>query len=381
GLYDTGGERTTMTEIAVQIAQQCGRTISWVHGRRTKCANGSASVVTGFVDLPFTIGGITRDVRVNVMPDLWTNCLLGSNLIRTFQTIHNPIKNECTVGLNGVTIPMEFVAKNAADESRLSAVGLVEKAQREHTRMEVIINFPRPNSLEQLRRFLGMCSWYRKFFKDYTTLTEPLTKLTRTKVKYVWSTEHQDAFESIKTQMAEASLVKHSNVTEKFVVSTEASDTSLKAVVLQNIDGEERVLEVASRELSHVERNYTAPERECLGVIGAIRKFRPYIEGFEFTLVTDRASLRWVCNLRNPTGRLARWATRLQMHGCRVVQRTRTFDCVPETLKRVDEKAKLNANKVNKSRADHCNGDHRIDFKTNEGVWKINKTLSRASKE
>ncbi|CAB0035833.1 unnamed protein product [Trichogramma brassicae] len=142
------------------------------------------------------------------MPDLWTNCLLGSNLIRTFQTIHNPIKNECTVGLNGATIPMEFVAKNAADESRLSAVGLVEKAQREHTRMEVIINFPRPNSLEQLRRFLGMCSWYRKFLKDYTTLTEPLTKLTRTKVKYVWSTEHQDAFET--TQLLdEQRLVEH----------------------------------------------------------------------------------------------------------------------------------------------------------------------------
>ncbi|CAB0027852.1 unnamed protein product [Trichogramma brassicae] len=75
-------------------------------------------------------------------------------------------------------------------------------------------------------------------------------------------------------------------------VQTEASDTSLGAVLLQNIDGEERVLEVASRELSHVERNYTAPERECLGVIWAIRKFRSYIEGYEFTLVTDRASLR-----------------------------------------------------------------------------------------
>ncbi|CAB0037239.1 unnamed protein product [Trichogramma brassicae] len=136
GLYDTGGNRTTMTEIAAQFAQKCGRTITSVHSRRTRCANDSASVVTGFVDLPFTIGGITRDVRVDIMPDLWTNCLLGSNFIRTFQTIHNPITNECIVGLNEASVPMEFVA----DQSKISAIGLVEMTQRGGKRSRVHLN-------------------------------------------------------------------------------------------------------------------------------------------------------------------------------------------------------------------------------------------------
>ncbi|KAL7293546.1 hypothetical protein TKK_0012988 [Trichogramma kaykai] len=224
--------------MAVQLAKQCGRTIQSVHSRRTRCANDSASVVTGFVDLPFTIGRITRDVRVDIMPDLWTNCLLGSNFTRTFQTIHNPTTNECIVGLNEATVPMEFVA----DQSKISAIGLVELSQRElckrskvhlnganftvkkdanmcdcsevkhlrarvncdrvklnRSRVKEILNFSIPTSAKQLRRFLGMCSWYQKSSKDYENLAEPLTRLTKTQVKYVWSAEQQKAFEKIKT--------------------------------------------------------------------------------------------------------------------------------------------------------------------------------------
>ncbi|CAB0032231.1 unnamed protein product [Trichogramma brassicae] len=204
GLYDTGENCTTMTEIAAQFAQKCGRTITSVHSRRTRCANDSASVVTGFVDLPFTIGVITRDVRVDIIPDLWTNCLLGSNFTKTSQTIHNTITNECIVGLNEASVPMDF----EADQSKISAIGLVEMTQREgkrsrvhlneasftgkkdasmcdcsevkhlrarvnydrmkldRSRIKEILNFSIPTSAKQLRRFLGMCSWYRKLSKD-----------------------------------------------------------------------------------------------------------------------------------------------------------------------------------------------------------------------
>ncbi|CAB0040495.1 unnamed protein product, partial [Trichogramma brassicae] len=195
-----------------------------------------------------------------------------------------------------------------------------------------------------------MCSWYRKFSKDYENLTEPLTRLTRTQVKYVWSEEQQEAFEKIKTQMSEALQSNYTNFKTKFVVQTEASDTSLGAVLLQNIDGEERVLEVASRELSYVERNYTATERECLGVSWSVGKFQSYIEGHEFTLVTDHASLRWLCNLRNPTGRLSRWAVKLQGHKYKVFHNNgkRHWTTCPGTLLRVSPTARVTAEEINK---------------------------------
>ena len=83
-------------------------------------------------------------------------------------------------------------------------------------------------------------------------------------------------------------------------------------MLLQVIDSEERVLEFASRILTSAERNYSVTERESLAAVWAIKKFRLYVEGYEFKVVTDQSSLKCLCNLHNPTGRLVRWALELQ---------------------------------------------------------------------
>ena len=102
--------------------------------------------------------------------------------------------------------------------------------------------------------------------------------------------------------------------------------------MFQVIDGQERVLEFASRSLSKAERNYSVTKRECLAVIWAIEKFRAYVEGYNFLVVTDHSSLRWIRSLRSPRGRLARWSLRLQMHNFEVEQRKGSLNCVPDTL-------------------------------------------------
>ena len=79
---------------------------------------------------------------------------------------------------------------------------------------------------------------------------------------------------------------------DRFVIQTDASDTGLGAVLTQVINGQERVLEFASRTMNSAERNYSVCERECLAVLWAVRKFRPYIEGYKFKVITDHSSLR-----------------------------------------------------------------------------------------
>ena len=79
-------------------------------------------------------------------------------------------------------------------------------------------------------------------------------------------------------------------------------------------EGHRALLEFASHVLTPAEQNYSANTRECLAVVWAIGKFRPYIDGYEFKVVTDHSSLRWLCEMKNPTTRLARWALELQDH-------------------------------------------------------------------
>ena len=93
---------------------------------------------------------------------------------------------------------------------------------------------------------------------------------------------------------------------DRYVIQTDASNTGLGGVLTEAIDGQERVLEFSSRTLNSAERNYSVCERECLEVLWAVRKFRPYIEGYRFKVITDHSSLKWLHNLKYPTGRSAR---------------------------------------------------------------------------
>ena len=188
-------------------------------------------------------------------------------------------------------------------------------------KIEPTLHFPVPKNLKQLCRFMDMASWYRKFLKDFATIAEPLTALTKKDRRSEREDAQQEAFEKIKALVSSAPVLARPTFDAQFVVQTDASDTGIGTVLLQVIDGQERVLEFASRTLSPAERNYSVTERECLAVIWTIKKFRPYLEGYRFLVVTVHSSLRWLHSLHSPTGRLARWALELQGHSFDVKHR------------------------------------------------------------
>lgn len=200
-----------------------------------------------------------------------------------------------------------------------------------------VVEFPAPRNIKQLRRFLGMASWYRRFIPDFATVAVPLQKLTRKSQSWTWSEEQETAFNQLKDHLTTAPTLSCPDFTLPFSLQTDASSVGLGAVLTQVIDGNERVIAYASRALSGAEKNYTVTEQECLAVVWSIRKFRCYLEGYEFTVITDHSSLRWLYELKNPTGRLARWALELLEYNFHIVHRKGALHHVPDALSRIPE--------------------------------------------
>lgn len=120
-----------------------------------------------------------------------------------------------------------------------------------------------------------------------------------------------------------------------FTVQTDASNYGIGEVLTQEHDDGEHVISFISRSLNHAERNYSTTQRECLAVIWAIERFRGYLEGYKLTVVTEHHSLIWLQQPKNPTGKLCRWALRLQAFDFDIIHRKGKSHVVPDALSRL----------------------------------------------
>lgn len=201
-------------------------------------------------------------------------------------------------------------------------------------KVEAIINIPPPRSVKEVRRVVGLASWYRRFVPNFSTLTSPLTNLLKKNVRFNWDENCQRALDDIKNHLISAPVLTCPNFDLPFVIQTDASDYGLGAVLSQQHEDGEKVIAYLSRSLTKSERKFTTTEKECLAVLFAIEKLRPYIEGSKFTVVTDHYSLKWLFSIRDPVGRICRWAVRLQQYDFEIVHRKGKDNVVPDTLSR-----------------------------------------------
>ena len=132
----------------------------------------------------------------------------------------------------------------------------------------MVENWPVHKTVKGVRSFLGFCNYYRRFMKDFAGIASPLSSLTKKKVPFIWNDECQTAFDRLRKELITAPVLEFPDYMGTFILDTDASNTSLGAVLSNVINGEERPLVYASRVLSKTETNYSTTRSLGCGASG-----------------------------------------------------------------------------------------------------------------
>jgi len=183
-----------------------------------------------------------------------------------------------------------------------------------------IAQAPVPRTKRQLRSFLGLTGYYRRFVPDYATIAAPLTDLTRGRSpnQLPWGEEQDEAFTRLKQCLCSEPVLRLPDPERPFALRTDASDVGLGAVLLQEYPDGTFPVAYLSRRLTRAEMNYSVVERECLAVVWAVGKLYSYLYGRAFVLQTDHRPLAYLDNARMTNARVMRWALSLQPFRYRV---------------------------------------------------------------
>ena len=189
-------------------------------------------------------------------------------------------------------------------------------------KVEVVRNWPMPHNLTELRSFLGLCSYYRRFVSGFADIAAPLYKLQKRGVAFDWTREQEDAFKRLKEVLTTASILGMPTVDGRFYLDCDVSDVGLGAVLSQDQNGAEVAIAYASRTLTKPEKNYDVTRRKLLATVFGLKTFRQYLLGRRFVIRTDHAVLQWLRRTPEPMGQLARWMTLIEQYNFEVIHRT-----------------------------------------------------------
>lgn len=179
---------------------------------------------------------------------------------------------------------------------------------------------PRPQTKRQVRAFLGLIGYYRRFVPSFAERAVPLTDLTKKGQPNLvrWEDAQERAFTQLRDMLTQAPILRLPNLNKRFIVQTDASDTGVGAALLQEYEGDIFPVIYASKKLLPRERRYSVIERECLAIVFAIKKFEKYLYGKEFTIQTDHQPLAYIQRSRVENSRIMRWALFLQNYQFRI---------------------------------------------------------------
>nr|GEV64628.1 putative reverse transcriptase domain-containing protein [Tanacetum cinerariifolium] len=182
-------------------------------------------------------------------------------------------------------------------------------------KVEDIQNWSAPTTPTEVRQFLGLAGYYRRFVEGFSLISKPLTKLTQKNKKYEWGMEEEEeAFQTLKQNLCSAPILALPDGTKNFIVYCDASLKGFGAVLMQR----EKVIAYASRQLKKHEENYTTYDLELGAVVFALRLWRHYLYGTKCTVYTGHKSLQYILDQKELNMRQRRWIELLSDYDCEI---------------------------------------------------------------
>ena len=187
-------------------------------------------------------------------------------------------------------------------------------------------NWPTPRTATQVRAFLGLASYYRRFITGFSQVAAPLNRLTQKNTPFVWSDACEKSFHQLKLALVSPPLLAYPDFGKEFRLATDASSDAVGAILSQDHDNRERERAIAyySSTLTQTQRRWSTFDHELWAIVSALRHFRHYLRGQHFTVVTDHQPLLSYKKLPiqdDTTGRIARWMVELHSYSFSIIHR------------------------------------------------------------
>lgn len=201
--------------------------------------------------------------------------------------------------------------------------------------ISAIKKWPIPKDEKELRGFLGTIGYYRKFVKDLAKIAQPLTAALKKGEKIIHNKEFIESFEKCKQILTCSSILQYPDFEKPFILTTDASNGAIGAVLSQGNIGSDRPVAYASRTLQKSERNYSTIEKELLAIVWACKYFKPYLYGKKFSIYTDHKPLTYMASLNDANSRLVRWKLSLSEFDYDVIYKPGKQNVVADGLSRI----------------------------------------------
>ncbi|GJV13366.1 putative nucleotidyltransferase, ribonuclease H [Tanacetum coccineum] len=206
-------------------------------------------------------------------------------------------------------------------------------------KIESIKDWTSPKSPTEIRQFLGLAGYYRRFIEGFSKIAKPMTKLTQKKVKFEWGDKQEAAFQLLKQKLCSAPILALPEGSEDFIAYCDASKKGLGAVLMQR----EKVISYASRQLKIHEKNYTTHDLELGAVVFALKIWRHYLYGTKCTVFTDHKSLQHILDQKELNMRQRRWLELLSDYDCDIRYHPGKANVVADALSRKEREPPCNS--------------------------------------